>query len=237
MKNKILKFIELLKEAHEDDELDLKDITLDLSDELIEFEIHKGYFSKQALDKGQVGEKVLNILHNTPIYEDDKYCFCIQIQLNQLKDTLKLGDRFGKRRLIKDKKIFIIFRELYQISERYDNCFIHINDGSGSLAYPSIYLFILLETEVDKSVTKIMQVFKEIKSRNSSAKSDFSNDTTVKLKDDKIIISSSKYNYTDRKFRGLIKDIDLSDFNIEKTEEDTGSITKDVVLNTISKKI
>lgn len=236
MKNKILKFIELLKEAHEDDELDLKDITLDLSDELIEFEIHKGYFSKQALDKGQVGEKVLNILHNTPIYEDDKYCFCIQIQLNQLKDTLKLGDRFGKRRLIKDKKIFIIFRELYQISERYDNCFIHINDGSGSLAYyPSIYLFILLETDVDKSVTKIMQVFKEIKSRNSSSKSDFSNTTKVRLEDDKIVITSLSWDYTDRKFRGLIKDIDLSDFNIEKTEE--GTPLSGSVINTISKKI
>jgi hypothetical protein len=50
MKNKILKFIELLKEAHEGDEQDLSDITLDLKDELINFEIHKGYFSKQALD-------------------------------------------------------------------------------------------------------------------------------------------------------------------------------------------
>ena len=84
MKNKILKFIELLKEAHEDDEQDLRDITLDLSDELINFEIHKGYFSKQALDRGQIGDKVLNILHTKPIYEDDKYCFCIDIKLNQL---------------------------------------------------------------------------------------------------------------------------------------------------------
>ena len=37
MKNKILKFIELLKEAHEDDEQDLNEVTLDLIDELIEF--------------------------------------------------------------------------------------------------------------------------------------------------------------------------------------------------------
>ena len=54
--------------------------TLDLSDELINFEIHKGYFSKQALDRGQIGDKVLNILHTKPIYEDDKYCFCIDIK-------------------------------------------------------------------------------------------------------------------------------------------------------------
>lgn len=233
MKNKILKFIELLKEAHEEDEQDLRDITLDLSDELINFEIHKGYFSKQALDRGQIGEQVLNILHNRPIYEDDKYCFCIEIKLSQLEDTLKLGDRFGKRNLIRDKKIFTIFRELYQISERYDNCFIHINAGAATYN-PSIYLFILLDTEIDQSDAKLMQTFKEIKSRNSASKSDFSNDTTVRLRDDKIVISSNDWCYTDRKFRGLIRDIDLADFKIEKTEEGEGMSKK--IINTISKK-
>jgi hypothetical protein len=228
MKNKILKFIELLKEAHEDDEQDLNDITLDLKDESIEFEIHKGYFSKQALDRGQQGERIMGIINNNPVYDDDKYCFCIDIPLEQLQDSLKLGDRFGRKSLIKDKKIFIIFRELYQISERYDNCFLHINPTPHR---PAIYLFILLETEVDTSTTKLMQIFKEIKSRNSAAKSDFSNNTTVRLQDDKIIITSISWDYTDRKFRGLIRDIDLTDFKIEKTQEGAGSIT-----NTISKK-
>ena len=228
MKNKILKFIELLKEAHEDVEQDLNQVTLDLIDELIEFEVHKGYFSKQALDRGQQGERIMGILNNKPVYDDDKYCFCIDIPLEQLQDSLKLGDRFGRKSLIKDKKIFIIFRELYQISERYDNCFLHINPTPHR---PAIYLFILLETEVDTSTTKLMQIFKEIKSRNSSAKSDFSNNTTVRLQDDKIVITSISWDYTDRKFRGLIRDIDLTDFKIEKTQEGTGSIT-----NTISKK-
>jgi len=228
MKNKILKFIELLKEAHEGDEQDLSDITLDLKDELINFEIHKGYFSKQALDRGQQGEKIMGILNNNPIYESDKYCFCIEIELDQLQDTVRLGDRFGRKNLIKDKKIFTIFRELDQISERYDNCFLHINPTPHR---PAIYLFILLETEVDKSTTKLMQIFKEIKSRNNAAKSDFSNNTTVRLQDDKIVITSLSWDYTDRKFRGLIRDIDLTDFKIEKTQEGTGSVT-----NTISRK-
>jgi hypothetical protein len=228
MKNKILKFIELLKEAHEGDEQDLSDITLDLKDELIEFEIHKGYFSKQALDRGQQGERIMGILNNNPVYNDDKYCFCIDIPLEQLQDSLKLGDRFGRKSLIKDKKIFTIFRELHQISERYDNCFLHINPTPHR---PAIYLFILLETEVDKSTTKLMQIFKEIKSRNNAAKSDFSNNTTVRLQDDKIVITSLSWDYTDRKFRGLIRDIDLTDFKIEKTQEGTGSVT-----NTISRK-
>ena len=234
MKNKILKFIELLKEAHEDDEQDLNDITLDLKDELIEFEIHKGYFSKQALDRGQQGERIMGILNNNPVYDDDKYCFCIDIPLEQLQDSLKLGDRFGRKSLIKDKKIFTIFRELYQISERYDDCFLHINPTPHR---PAIYLFILLETEVDRSTTKLMQIFKEIKSRNSSAKSDFSNNTTVRLQDDKIVITSISWDYTDRKFRGLIRDIDLTDFKIEKTQEvskGTGSLGS--ITNTISKK-
>ena len=232
MKNKILKFIELLKEAHEDDEQDLNEVTLDLIDELIEFEIHKGYFSKQALDRGQQGEKIMGILNNNPVYDDDKYCFCIDIPLEQLQDSLKLGDRFGRKSLIKDKKIFTIFRELYQISERYDDCFLHINPTPHR---PAIYLFILLETEVDRSTTKLMQIFKEIKSRNSSAKSDFSNNTTVRLQDDKIVITSISWDYTDRKFRGLIRDIDLTDFKIEKTQEGTGVFSGSIT-NTISKK-
>ena len=229
MKNKILKFIELLREAHEDDEQELNDVLLDLQDELINFNLHKGYFSKQALDRGQIGENALNILHNNPIYDDDKYCFCIEIKLDQLQDTVTLGDRFGKRKLIKDKKIFTIFRELYQVSERYDDCFLHINAGAISYS-PAIYLFILLETEVDTSTTKLMQTFKEIKSRNSASKSDFSNDTTVRLVDNNIVIKSNSWSYTDRKFRNLIRDIDLTDFSIQKSESDKE------IINTISKK-
>jgi len=226
MKNKILKFVELLRESHEDDELELNDILLDLRDEIIEFEIYKGYFSKQALEKEQTGEKVFNILHSQPIYEDDKYCFCIEIKLDQLKDTLKLGNRFSQRKLIKDKKIFTIFRELHQISERYDDCFIHIN--SGAISYnPAIYLFILIDTEVNTGNAKFIQTYKEIKSRNSSAKSDFSNDTTVRLQDDKIVISSGDYSYTDRKFRNLIRGIDLSEFKIEKIED--GNEVKNII--------
>jgi hypothetical protein len=227
MKNRILKFVELLKESHEEDELELNDLLLDLKDEIINFEIHKGYFSLKALEKEQIGDKVLNILHNKPIYEDDKYCFCIEIKLDQLENTLQLGGRFSKRKLIKDKKIFTIFKELYQISERYDDCFLNINIGMFS---SSIYLFILLETDIDSDNTKLMQVFKEIKSRNSSAKSDFSNDTIVRLEDDKIIIKSDIYSYTDRKFRNLIREIDLTDFNIEKNQEEKQ------IINTISKK-
>jgi len=228
VKNRILKFLELVTESHETDDQELNDLLLDLKDELISYELHKGYFSKQALDRGQQGEKIMGILNNNPIYEDDKYCFCIDISLEQIQDSLKLGDRFGRKSLIKDKKIFIIFRELYQISERYDNCFLLINPTPHR---PAIYLFILLETEVDTNTTKLMQIYKEIKSRNSAAKSDFSNSTTVRLEDDKIIISSISWNYTDRKFRGLIRDIDLVDFKIEKTQEGTGLIT-----NTISRK-
>jgi hypothetical protein len=226
VKNRILKFLELVTESHETDEQELNDLLLDLKDELINYELHKGYFSKQALDRGQQGEKIMGILNNNPIYEDDKYCFCIEIKLGQLVDTLILPFNFGRKNLIKDKKIFTIFRELDQISERYDNCFLHINTYN-----PAIYLFILLDTEVDTGTTKLMQIYKEIQSKNSFAKSDFSNNTTVRLQDDKIVISSSDFDYTDRKFRGLIRGIDLTDFKIEKTQEGTGLIT-----NTISKK-
>jgi len=227
MRNRILKFIELIKEAHEDDEQELNDLLLDLKDELINYEIHKGYFSREAINRGQSGETVLSILHNRPIYSSDKYCLCIEIKMNQLQSTIDVN-RFG-RKLYQDKKIFTIFNQLQQISERYDNCFLHINVGSSSYN-PAIYLFILLDTEVDTGTTKLMQIYKEIQSRNSAAKSDFSNDTTIRLEGDSIIVRSREYSYTDRKFRGLIRGIDLSDFKIEKTVEQS------VIKNAISRK-
>jgi len=194
MRNRILKFIELIKEAHEDDEQELNDLLLDLKDELINYEIHKGYFSREAINRGQSGETVLSILHNRPIYSSDKYCFCIEIKMNQLQSTIEVN-RFGR-----------------------------------SSYNPAIYLFILLDTEVDTDTTKLMQIYKEIQSRNSAAKSDFSNDTTIGLEGDSIIVRSREYSYTDRKFRGLIRGIDLSDFKIEKTVEQS------VIKNAISRK-
>ena len=124
MKNKILKFIELLKESHEDVEQDLNEVTLDLIDELIEFEIHKGYFSKQALDRGQQGEKIMGILNNNPVYDDDKYCFCIDIPLEQLQDSLKLGDRFGRKSLIKVGGNWFSFKLIQLLLVRFFSKFI-----------------------------------------------------------------------------------------------------------------
>jgi len=226
---KILKFIELLTENHQADLDELNDVLIDLKDESITYALHSGYFSQVALDKGQTGDKVLSILHNKPIYADDKYCFCIEIRLDQLVDTMKLGDRFGGRNLISDKKIFTIFRELDHISSRYDNCFLHINAGTITFN-PAIFLFILLPTEVDPSDSKMMQIYKEIKSRNWAAKSDFSHDTTIKLEDDKIIISSKGWSYTDRKFKNLIRGIDFSGFQVQKLPaDDSGKIINVVV--------
>jgi len=231
VKNKILKFLELVTESHETDEQELNDLLLDLKDELINYEVHKGYFSREAINRGQSGETVLSILHNRPIYSSDKYCFCIEIKMNQLQSTIDVN-RFG-RKLYQDKKIFTIFNQLQQISERYDNCFLHINVGSSSYN-PAIYLFILLDTEVDTDTTKLMQIYKEIQSRNSAAKSDFSNDTTIRLEGDSIVIKSNSWSYTDRKFRNLIRGIDLTDFKIEKTEE--GEEISKKIINTITKK-
>jgi hypothetical protein len=232
--NKILKFIELVTENHQEDELELQDVLLDLQDELIDYQLHKGYFSKKALELGQYGDSVSGFLHNKPIYEDDKYCFCIEIAASQLKNDIGTlnRSRFGNRLLITDNKIFTIFRELSLISQRYGNYYLHINIGSTTYN-PAIYLFILLDTEIDTDATKIMQIYKEIKSRNSAAKSEFSNDTTVKLENDEIIIKTSR-GYTDRKFKNLIRGIDLSDYDIVKSEE-VGS-TVPVTINKIKKK-
>lgn len=221
---KILKFIELLTENHQADLDELNDVLVDLKDESITYALHSGYFSITATSQGQLGDKILGLLHAKPIYEDDKWCYCIEIKQNQLVDNLVVGSR----KLIKDKKIFTIFRELENISSRYDNSYLLVNFGS--TYNPAIYLFILLDTEVDKGDIKLMRIYTEIKNRSSVAKSDYGYDTTIKLEDDKVIISTSDSSYTDRKFKNLIRGIDFSGFQVQKLPaDDSGKIINVVV--------
>jgi hypothetical protein len=216
---KILKFIELLTENHQADLDELNDVLVDLKDEFITYELHTGYFSTTGISKSQVGDKILGLIHAKPIHEDDKWCYCIEIKQDQLVDNLVVEGR----KLIKDKKIFTIFRELENISSRYDNCYLLVNLG---ISYnPAIYLFILLDTEVDVKDTKLSRIYTEIKNRNISARSDYSYDTTIKLEDDKVIISTRNWSYTDRKFKNLIRGLDFSGFQVQKLPaDDSGRI-------------
>jgi len=222
MAKKILRFIESINEVHHEDEDDLNDILLDLKDELIEFEVIKGYFSEDSLKKNQMGSKVFNILHDKPCYESDKYCFCIKVPLSQLKD-MKLSMHFSGRSLISDNKIFTIFSELRQISGRYENCLIYLDSRTNTTAgviQGAIYLFVLIDTEIDKidkDRIELIQIFNELKTRNSLSRSDFSYNTTINMTDDNIVITTL-YEYTDRKFSRFIRGINLENFNIETSK-------------------
>ena len=227
MKNKILKFdevISLLKESlFEEDEQDLNDVLLSLKDELIDFEVSKGYFSKSGIENNIFGDSGYSLLHKSPISDEDKYCFCVSVDVSKL-DLLKLGKQ--ERFLISDSKIFKIISELHQIAERYKNFYIFFNVNSFR---PSILLFITIESDIDSDSLEFNKLYKTIQSRNSLGKASFNYNTTVKLEDDKIIVSTDSYEFTERKFKYLVRDLDLTNFKIETKEGKRPSGFKDII--------
>lgn len=232
IRNKILKFIELVKENFDEDLIELQDVTLELKDELIDFEIIKGYYSEKNLSGNKWGDvnNSAGMLYKDPTWEDDKKCLGIYISLRELEGSKVY--RSGGRRFYRGDKIWKIFSELSDISGRYSDSMLYFDNDIGD---PKIILFLFFETEIDKSELKIRQIYQEIKGRLNQSTSDFSNSTTIKIEDDKIVISSS-YEYTDRKFRNLIRGIDMTGFELKKEITKTEKYPYEHVQNIISKK-
>ena len=126
MKNKILKFVELIREGFEIDDEYIKDITTSLKDEFIEFKIKKGYFSEESM-KYHNGSEILSEL---PIYSTDKHCYRIEISFGELNRLQTSRNPNGFALVKNDKRFFTIIEEIHQLVERLDNEFyISINQS------------------------------------------------------------------------------------------------------------
>jgi hypothetical protein len=71
--------------------------------------------------------------------------------------------------------------------------------------------------KVEGDLFKIQKLYNEMAKRTSIAKSDFSNNMTKRLNKEELKITvHCGDGYTDRKWNGLFRGIDFSEFNIEK---------------------
>lgn len=213
-KNKINRFIDIIRENYEVDEEYISELTQILKEESIEFGISNGYFSKESFKKGINGPNRESILFKNPTHESDKFCYRISIQiLGQTKMEI-FKDNVP---LIYDIKIFKIFNCLYQICEKVDTFYLSITGLDRPFSTnKNIIAYIINENDIEEnSNMSIERTYNEIKNRFLSAKSDYANNTLVKLKDNIITITTSG-DYTDRKFDMMMKGIDLSDLTVKK---------------------
>jgi hypothetical protein len=217
MKNSILRFRQLFEGLELDDEL-IQDLTLDLKDELnLEFEIRKGYFNESDNSSW---------LNDKPTSSEDKLAYLLVLNLTNM-GLNKI--RRNLSNLYNDDRFFELFHQLRLISKRCKT-YIEISN-SGSLR-----VLILSDEQLElEEDPKLYKLYTEIRDKFYKMKSDFSNCTLVKFEDNKIIIKTDAYEYTDRKLNLALRDLSiLSDFKMTKKTEGEGF--RGEVFNIIEKK-
>jgi hypothetical protein len=212
MNYKILRFVELLKESLEVDDDVIKELTNELSDELdIDFNITKGYLSKESLKKEIYGD--LGQLFKQPTNVTDKKCYMVSIDLKECQiEQITSNSTSTAYPIFDSTKVFKIFNVLSEINQRVGDCYIQLGGHR-------IHFFVCSDEEI--IATDLYKLYTEIKTKFSNLHSDFSYDTTITPEDNKIVIKSNRDSYTDRKLKLALRGIRLLDkYKMTKTTEE-----------------
>lgn len=135
----------------------------------------------------------------------------------QIKNTFLMGEAGGYSEQIIDAKFWTFLDELISLKNRLESSRVSINTN---WKHYIIVTFVQKE-KVEGDLFKVEKLYKEMGSRINASKSDFSNNMSRRLNKDelKITVNCSGFGdgaYTDRKWNGLFRGIDFSEFNIEK---------------------
>ena len=227
MNYKVLKYHQLIKESLEVDDEMIKSLINELSDELdVEFDLYKGYLSKESLQKGIWGD--VGQLFKQPTTPSDKKCYriCIDLRKSKIETCTEKDATYP---IFESSKVFEILNILSQIDKRVGDCYIQL---SGFV----INFFICSDEEVKSDETGLYKLYTEIKNKINNLKSDFGYGTTVKIEDDRIIIKSDGDSYTDRKLNSALRGIRILDkYKVTKLVE-PGTYGKGTIFNTIELK-
>jgi hypothetical protein len=153
------------------------------------------------------------------------------------KNGFKSGQMGGYTEMITDDKFWEFLDELISFKNRLESVQVSINTN---WKYGIVVCFIQ-NARVEGDVFKMKKLYNEMIKRTSLAKSDFANNTSKKFDEDTMTITvrcngSREAAYTDRKWNGLFRGIDFSDFNVEKNiEEDRWGDKTAVVTITLKK--
>jgi hypothetical protein len=137
------------------------------------------------------------------------------------KNDFKSGPMGGYTEMIIDDKLWDFLDELIAFKNRLESVQVSINTNWKH----GIVVSFVQNSKVEGDVFKLKKLYNEMIKRTSASKSDFVNNMTKKFDEDTMTITVrcngfSEGSYTDRKWNGLFRGIDFSDFNVEKDFEE-----------------
>jgi len=190
------KFFQHLNESH-----DITDLTKEELEEMLlpiaDLEIEYSFQPPRVITEGEfVGFTSMNIT---------------------FRNKFKSGPMGGYTDMIIDEKFWEFLDELITFKNRLESVQVAINTSWRW----GIVLSFIQNAKVEGDLFKIQKLYNEMTKRTSVAKSDFANCMTKRFDKENMIITVNcngyrEGAYTDRKWNGLFRGIDFSDFNVEK---------------------
>jgi hypothetical protein len=176
-------------------------------------------FSKEELDEMLIPIKDLDIEYSYQAprtITEGEYEGYTSMNIT-FKNNFKSGPMGGYTEMIIDDKFWEFLDELISFKNRLESVQVSINTNWKW----GIVLTFIQNAKVEGSLFKMQKLYNEMAKRTSVAKSDFSNGMVKKLDKENMLIKVTcngfgPGSYTDRKWNGLFRGIDFSEFNIEK---------------------
>lgn len=191
-------FINYLNESAED----ITDLTKEELDELLipitDLGVEYSFNSPRVITDGEfAGYKSMNI---------------------QFKNSFQLGPSGGYTEQIIDDKFWDFLDELIALKNRLESARVSISTNWRHY----IVVTFIQKAKVEGDLFTIQKLYNDMALRTNASKSDFTNNMTKTLDKENLKItvrcngSFGSSDYTDRKWNGLFRGIDFSNFNVEK---------------------
>jgi len=186
------KFFQHLNESQ-----DITDLSKEELDEMLlpisDLEIEYSYQSPRVITEGEyAGYTSMNIT---------------------FRNNFKTAQMGGYTEMITDDKFWDFLDELIAFKNRLESVQVSI---TSNWKWGIVVCFIQ-NAKVEGDLFKMQKLYNEMTKRTSASKSDFSNGMTKKFdKDTMTITVRCNSAYTERKWNGLFRGIDFSEFDVEK---------------------
>lgn len=213
------KFVNYLNESTED----ITDLTKEELDELLipitDLGVQYTFSSPRVITDGEFsGYKSMNIV---------------------FRNSFQLGPSGGYTDQIIDEKFWDFLDELIALKNRLESAKVSI----GTNWRHHIVVTFIQKAKVEGDLFTIQKLYNDMNLRTNASKSDFTNNMTKNLDKENLKITVrcnggfGSSDYTDRKWNGLFRGIDFSNFNLEKeiTEDRFGGKSAVVTITLKSK--
>ena len=129
------------------------------------------------------------------------------------RSNFKTGPMGGYTEMIIDDKFWEFLDELIALKNRLESVQVSI---APSFKYNIVVSFVQ-NAKVEGDLFKIQKLYNEMNKRTYASKSDFVNCMTKRLNKEELKITvNCNSGYTDRKWNGLFRGVDFSEFNFDK---------------------